>query len=158
MKRRVQLRLCVAAAFQSFILLSVPAAGLAPPTPPPRVVLVAAGEDDYRMKRGSYCSDDGCLDTVFPITKRELDVCEGARIKMRIGVRARRVTVEKFKNGRLNKYADATPTPDGSGRVWRFQIPEGGPSGVDVGVWVKYRRATPYRDGGFGARLRVSSC
>jgi hypothetical protein len=128
------------------------------PTPPPRVVLSAKGESDYKMKWGSYCSDDGCVDTKFPKTRRTLHACEGSRIRMRIGAQARRVTVQALIDGEISEYARATRISGRHGRAWRFSVPANGPARVHLLASVRYKPSTRFRDGGFGGTLRPRTC
>ena len=128
------------------------------PTAPPRIVLKArsAAEDPYVLKRGSYCSVDGCLDTRFPRTRRTFEVCPGAKVLIRVRSLARRVKVERLADGLPTAFARARVIRPSNGRRWRFRVPNDSPHRVTLLVTAKYKRQTPYRDAGFGGRLATT--
>jgi hypothetical protein len=137
------------------VLGNVKAGGF--PTPPPRATLQAVGsaDDQYTLKRGSYCSVDGCVDTRFPRPRRVFDVCGGSRVLLRVHTKARRVKVERLTDSGPSVYAPTSKLRGSKGRRWRFRVPGDSPARVALLVTIKYTLSTPYRDAGFGGRLAI---
>lgn len=122
-------------------------------TKPPRVVLEGqAGE--LRMKRGSYCSQDGCVDTPPPRTERNLKVAAGERVRLLIGASAETVGVFRA-NGRRYATASRRLSLAGvRGEEWEFTVSPKTKPDVNLVVFVHYQpSAGKLVDAYFGGRI-----
>ena len=165
-RSRSRVRIPLVLSLLALILtLAVPASGSKTQfgpvaTKPPRAVLENQMESRLRTARGSFCSEDGCVDKVDPTTDQVLRATHGSQVKIFLKVPASRVSLQVLGG---SSYAPAVVEPSVDqplGSVWSFTVPQRPRKTRDIILFVEYQdNEDGLIDAFFGGRIapRTSS-